>query len=138
MTTTTINDLFSRYADACGSEGPVLDRDALQDDFRDWCRARGVDARYEVQGESYLAADDGAHSDAALSDDARDVVMSAKRFFVVPAPGRYGDKAKVYSSHRTLEAARKAAGETGVVRLGDMTKGDAWLRAYESTYPLAK
>lgn len=74
MTTTTINDLFTRYADGCGSEGPALDRDALADDFRDWCRARGVEARYEVQGEAYLAADDGPYSDAATSDDARPVL----------------------------------------------------------------
>jgi len=71
MTTTTINDLFTRYADGCGSEGPALDRVALQDDFRDWCRARGVEARYEVQGEAYLVADDGPYSDTATSDDAR-------------------------------------------------------------------
>ena len=71
MTTTTINDLFTRYADGCGSEGPALDRGALQDDFRDWCRARGVEARYEVQGEAYLVADDGPYSDTATSDDAR-------------------------------------------------------------------
>lgn len=64
--------------------------------------------------------------------------MSAERFFVVPAPGRYGDKAKVYSSHRTLVAAHKDAGETGVVRVGAKRKGETWLRVYESTYPLAK
>jgi hypothetical protein len=74
MTTTTINDLFTRYSDGCGSEGPALDRDALQDDFRDWCRARGVEARHEVQGEAYLVADDGPYSDAATSDDARPVL----------------------------------------------------------------
>lgn len=64
--------------------------------------------------------------------------MSAERFFVVPSPGRYGDKARVYSAHRTIEAARKAAGETGVVRVGDKAKGETWLRVYEETYPLAK
>lgn len=87
----------------------------------------------------YVVVHSGTHTreDASLPVNSAEEV-EAERFFVVPAPGRYGDKAKVYSSHRTLEAARKAAGETGVVRVGDMVKGDAWLRAYESTYPLAK
>ena len=74
MRYTTINDLFAAYSEGCGSEGPVLTRDALQDDFRDWCRARGVASRYEEQGEAYLSAADGPYSEAATSDDARDDV----------------------------------------------------------------
>jgi hypothetical protein len=85
MTTTTINDLYSRYSDACGSEGPVLDREALQDDFRDWCRVRGVEARYETQGEEYLAAEDGAHSEAALSDDARETTEALESALTRPS-----------------------------------------------------
>jgi hypothetical protein len=73
MKHTTINDLFTAYSDGCGSAGPTLSRDALQDDFHDWCRARGVEPRYEVQGRAYLEAPDGAHSAAAESDDAREV-----------------------------------------------------------------
>lgn len=61
-----------------------------------------------------------------------------ERFFVVPAPGHYGDQAKVYSSHRTIAAARKAAGKSEVVRVGNKAKGDTWLRVYEETYPVAR
>lgn len=67
-------------------------------------------------------------------------MSTARHFFVVPAPGRYGDRDRVYSSHATLSAAQKAAG-VGlgyVVRAGDKRKGDTWLRVYEETYPVAK
>ena len=57
--TTTIADLFARYADLSGSEGPTMTRDELRADFQAWCAAHGVDALYERQGEAYLAADDG-------------------------------------------------------------------------------
>lgn len=59
------------------------------------------------------------------------------QFFVVPAPGHYGDRAKVVSSHRTLAAARKAAGRGWEVRCGALTKGDEWLRVYGETYKAA-
>ena len=36
-------------------------------------------------------------------------IMSTTTYFVTPAPGHYGDRARVISSHRTLAAARKAA-----------------------------
>jgi hypothetical protein len=58
-------------------------------------------------------------------------------YFVVPAPGHYGDRARVISSHRTLNAARKAAGKGYVVREGAKARGDEWLRASESVYPVA-
>jgi hypothetical protein len=60
------------------------------------------------------------------------------RFILVPAPGHYGDKARVFSSHRTLAAARKAAKRLGsgvVVREGSKKRGDQWLRVYEGMYP---
>ncbi len=72
--TTTINDLYERYSDLSGSEGPGLDRAALDTDYRDWCRAHGrvsVDGRGYVSGTEYLAAADGPFSAAALSDDQR-------------------------------------------------------------------
>lgn len=59
-------------------------------------------------------------------------------YFVVPAPGHYGDRAKVWSSHRSLAAARKAAGPGYVVRKGELRKGANWLRVYEEIYPVAR
>lgn len=58
-------------------------------------------------------------------------------FFVVPAPGHYGDRATVLSSHRTLAAANRAAGPGYVVRCGSLKKGDEWLRSSESIYSIA-
>lgn len=58
-------------------------------------------------------------------------------FFVVPAPGHYGNRARVLSSHCSLAAARKAAGHGYVVRSGELRKGAEWLRVYEQTYPVA-
>ena len=58
-------------------------------------------------------------------------------YFVVPAPGHYGDRARVLSSHATLAAARKAAGRGYTVRIGTLRKGDNWLRVYEETYRAA-
>lgn len=56
-------------------------------------------------------------------------------YFVVPAPGHYGDRARVVSSHRTRAAALAARGPGYVVREGGKRRGDEWLRAYEATYP---
>lgn len=56
-------------------------------------------------------------------------------YFVVPAPGHYGDRARVISSHRTREAAARAAKGGYVVRRGGLRKGAEWLRVYEQTYP---
>lgn len=59
------------------------------------------------------------------------------KYFVVPAPGHYGDRARVISSHHTLAAARKESSQGYVVRVGALRKGDEWLRVYEATYALA-
>lgn len=61
-------------------------------------------------------------------------------YFLVPAPGYYGDKARVLSAHAELKAARGAARQCPglVVRVGKMEAGDRWLRAYEEIYPVAK
>lgn len=52
------------------------------------------------------------------------------KFFVVPAPGHFGNVTEVLSSYRTLAAARKAAkpGESFrcEVRSGGKKKGDKW------------
>ena len=67
-----------------------------------------------------------------------ETTKASKRYFVVPAPGHYGDRARVYSSHDSLAAARRAAASPSVViREGDKRKGDEWLRAYEDVYPRA-
>lgn len=58
--------------------------------------------------------------------------------FVVPAPGHYGDRARVVSSHRSLAAAKRAAGAGYVVREGSLVKGSEWLRSSEAIYPVAK
>lgn len=63
--------------------------------------------------------------------------MKETKYFLVPAPGYYGDVAWVLSSHRTLAAARKAETQSSVVRIGNKKKGEKWLRVYEETYPVA-
>jgi len=65
------------------------------------------------------------------------VIDMANEYFIVPAPGHYGDRARVVSSHATLDAARKRAKKGMVVRTGRKVKGDLWLRVYEQTYPIA-
>ena len=52
-------------------------------------------------------------------------------FVVVPAPGHYGDRTRVLSSHRTLRAALRAAGPGYVVRRSTASKGSEWLRVYD-------
>ena len=59
-------------------------------------------------------------------------------YFVVVAPGHYGDSTLVYSSHRTLAAARRACGDTCVVREGAKRKGERFLRSSEEIYPVAR
>lgn len=67
-------------------------------------------------------------------------MMTAKKtetaYFVVPAPGHYGDRARVVSAHKSLDAARRAAKGGYVVREGAKVKGDEWLRSSESVYPV--
>lgn len=61
---------------------------------------------------------------------------SRNNYFVVPAPGYYGDRDRVMSSHSTLRLAKRAASGSGwVVREGQLRKGDRWLRVYEGVYP---
>lgn len=64
--------------------------------------------------------------------------MQAKTHFVVPAPGHYGDRCAVISSHTTAQAAKKAATKGYVARVGAKQKGDEFTRAAESIYPIAK
>lgn len=61
-------------------------------------------------------------------------------YFIVPAPGHYGDRATVLSSHRTLKAAMRAArrlGNSCVVRCGSLRRGDEWFRSMEPYYASA-
>ena len=57
------------------------------------------------------------------------------KYFVVPAPGYYGDRCRVVSSHATAERAISAATSMYVVRVGSKTKGDIFYRADELIYP---
>jgi len=61
--------------------------------------------------------------------------MQNERYFVVAAPGYYGDRARVVSSHSSKKLAQRAAGKGEVVRRGDKRKGDVWLRSSERVYP---
>lgn len=67
------------------------------------------------------------------------------KFFVVVAPGHYGDSGtRVVSSHYTLDAARRAAATPAgahvwfVVRQGGLRKGDSFGRVSESIYPIVE
>lgn len=59
-------------------------------------------------------------------------------FFVVAAPGFYGDKTRVVSSHATIDAAKKAARGNYVVRLGGLKKGNTFFRSSEQIYSIAQ
>lgn len=61
------------------------------------------------------------------------------RYFVVPAPGYYGDIARVVSSHGSLAAAWRAAGSSGTltIREGALQRGERWYRSSEAIYPIA-
>ena len=61
--------------------------------------------------------------------------MSNTLFVVVPAPGHYGDRTVVLSSHRTARAALRAAGPGYVVRPSTASKGSEWLRCYDQVCP---
>lgn len=65
-------------------------------------------------------------------------------YFLVPAPGQYGDVATVLSGHQTMAAAKRAARSwrgvfpAGVViRIGRLTKGNQMGRSSECHYPVA-
>ena len=64
--------------------------------------------------------------------------MPKTQYFVVSAPGHYGDRARVISAHATLAAAKRGAPRGYVVRVGPLSKGAEWLRASESVYPVAQ
>lgn len=71
--------------------------------------------------------------------------MTLHKFFVVIAPGFYGDAGtRVVSSHYTIDAARKGAATPAsahcrfVVRAGSLRKGDHFGRFYESIYPIVE
>ena len=58
--------------------------------------------------------------------------MTDTKYFLVAAPGYYGDRTRVISSHRTLDAARRAArGLNAAIYAGEQKRGSEWLRVYE-------
>lgn len=63
-------------------------------------------------------------------------------YVVVPAPGSYGDRTRVMSSHRTAAAAVKAARRASsdmfraVARESYRRRGDEWLRKYDEVSPI--
>lgn len=57
-------------------------------------------------------------------------------FFVVQAPGHYGDQTTVLSSHYTVRAAKKAAAPGLCVRVGYLRKGDVLRRHAEDIFPI--
>ena len=64
--------------------------------------------------------------------------MRKTSYFVVPAPGHYGDRARVLSAHYTLPAALRAASPGYVARKGALERGSIWFRVYESVYPMVR
>ena len=56
-------------------------------------------------------------------------------YFVVAAPGYYGDKTRVVSSHHTLHAAHKRRGAFECVREGAQMKGEVFFQSAERHYP---
>ena len=58
--------------------------------------------------------------------------MTDTKYFLVAAPGYYGDRTRVISSHRTLDAARRAArGLNAAIYAGEQKRGSECLRVYE-------
>ena len=60
---------------------------------------------------------------------------SALRYFVVPAPGTYGEVTSVLWSGKTLDAARGMAPRGYIVRLGTKKAGEKWYPQYEADHP---
>jgi hypothetical protein len=60
----------------------------------------------------------------------------ALNYFVVPAPGTYGDVTNVLWSSRKLEEAKGMAPRGYVVRVGDMKAGAKWYPRNEADHPL--
>jgi hypothetical protein len=59
------------------------------------------------------------------------------RYFVVDAPGYYGDSGRVYGDYDSVAAALKAwPSPSVVVREGTLEKGDVWTRSQEQHYPI--
>lgn len=108
----------------------------------EWARIEDCDAR--------LGAADGSETDdtyaaleaaiaARLMESAETTETDAVRYFIVSAPGHYGDSTLVFSSHGSLAAARRAAsGGALVVREGALAKGDRLYRSAEGIYPIAR
>jgi hypothetical protein len=77
------------------------------------------------------------HQSALVLADRREQ-MSATNYFVVPAPGHYGDTCTVLSSHASLASAKRNASKGYAVRRGTMAKGDRFVRADEQHHPVVR
>jgi hypothetical protein len=56
-------------------------------------------------------------------------------YFIVPAPGHYGGRCRVMSSHYKLSSALAALSPGFVVRQGGLRRGAEFLRSMEPLYP---
>lgn len=63
-------------------------------------------------------------------------MSAAPRYFVVPAPGTYGDVTSVLWSSKKLEEAKGMAPRGYVVRIGDAKAGSKWYPSYEADHPV--
>jgi hypothetical protein len=63
--------------------------------------------------------------------------MNMTHYFITSAPGYYGDRSVVVSSHKTLRSAQAAAAAAKglAIYAGDKRRGEEWLRVYEQHFP---
>lgn len=133
MTTmTTRNDAVTYVEDRLGPDGSR----ALAEIFCTLTRWQDVAELSDEEWSNIL-------NDAmAREADAMEATMTTTKqqttYFVVAAPGHYGDRTRVVSSHRSLAAAKKSATAGYVVREGAKAKGDEFTRAAEAVYPVAR
>lgn len=57
------------------------------------------------------------------------------RYFVVPAPGTYGEVTSVLWSGKNLDAAKGMAPRGYVIRLGSKKAGEKWYSREEADHP---
>lgn len=134
MTTVTVTTKSGATVTAELIDG---DRVLISQD-RKWAGSGRLSAKGRIDGcDARLGAPDGSESEETY-EALEEAFAAAPSYFVVPAPGYYGNWARVMSSHSTLAAARRAATWKGVVvRKGELCKGAEWLSCYEETYPEA-
>ena len=72
-----------------------------------------------------------------VNDHHKEIYNMNTKYFIVLAPGHYGDTTPVISSHRSIAAARRAVQRVSNawIREGYKRKGDLFLRVSEQIYP---